>query len=56
MTMLVGLLNTLAGDALHEPTSLGLKPLPVIVTAVPAGPLFGVRVIVGAVAVTVKVA
>ena len=50
--MFVGVLNTLV----HAPESAGLKPLPPTVTAVPAGPPFGVRVIVGAIVLTVKVA
>ena len=43
-------------DTTQVALSLGLKPLPVIVTDVPAGPLFGVRAIFGEVVVTVKVA
>jgi len=51
--MFVGLLKTLAGKgAVHEPASLGLKPLPAIVTAVLARPEFGVSVILGALVVS----
>jgi hypothetical protein len=40
----------------HVPASAVLKPLPVNVTPVPEGPPVGLRVIVGAFVVTVKVA
>jgi hypothetical protein len=52
VTMFVGVLKTLV----HAPASPLLKPLPPTVTAVPAEPPVGVRVMVGAVVVTVKVA
>jgi len=48
----VGLLEIVV----HEPASAVLKPLPVIVTAVPEGPELGARVIVGDVDVMVNVA
>jgi hypothetical protein len=50
--MFVGLLEILV----HGPASAVLKPLPVIVTGVPLGPVLGVRVIVGDVDVMVNVA
>ena len=52
MMMLLGLLTV----GKHGPTSAVAKPLPVIVTEVPAEPLLGVSVIVGLVVVTVKAA
>ena len=42
--------------AIAQPVSAVLNPLPVTVTEVPAGPELGVRVILGAGRVTVKVA
>jgi hypothetical protein len=54
MTGLAGL--TMYGTQVPPPAlSAVLKPLPVTVTIVPIGPELGVRVIVGVVAVTVKV-
>jgi hypothetical protein len=52
LIMLLGLLTV----GLHAPTSAVAKPLPVIVTEVPAGPVLGVRVNVGVEDGTVKVA
>jgi hypothetical protein len=43
-------------DTTQTPLSNGLKPLPVIVTEVPAGPLLGVRVRDAVVVDTMKVA
>jgi hypothetical protein len=54
-TVLIILLGLLV-VGLHAPESPRLKPLPDIVTAVPAGPEFGVRVREGIVVVTTKVA
>jgi len=42
--MLTGLLRTLAGAAVHEGTSPGLNPPPVMTIDVPAEAVFGVRV------------
>jgi len=53
----VGLLMMLSGVlAMLQDVSAVLNPLPKIVTAVPAGPVLGTRVIVGAGEVTVNVA
>jgi hypothetical protein len=56
VTIFVGVLKTLAGATVHEPVSPEAKPLPDIVTEVPAGPEFGESVSVGFVEATVKIA
>jgi hypothetical protein len=50
--MFTGVLNT----EIHPPASPVLKPVPVILTAVPLGPEVGVRISDGIVVVTTKVA
>ena len=56
MTMLTGLLKTLAGRTVHEAASPGLKPLPVIITLAPGEALFGVNVRDGELLLMMKVA